>query len=182
MLLAILLTIQILVSVSMAGLILIQRSEGGALGMGGGPSGFMSARGAGNLLTKATSVLAFIFFINCVGLTIAFNYSQRAVSAVDKVDTSGLTVTPSTQPVAPAAPQTTGAPVPSLSDLPLDSGTPASSAAAPALTPLAPASTSASSAAKPVAQKPAAKPATSSSAAPVTAAPAASSATTSPAQ
>ena len=51
MLQTILLVAMIIISVALAGVILLQRSEGGALGMGGGPSGFMTARGAGNLLT-----------------------------------------------------------------------------------------------------------------------------------
>lgn len=130
MLFAILLTIQILVSVSMAGLILIQRSEGGALGMGGGGGGFMSARGTGNLLTRATAILGFVFFANSIGLTIVGNYSQRVTSAVDKVDTSGLMVNTSAQPTAPAA-QTSTSAAPSLSDLPL-AGASAPSTAAPA--------------------------------------------------
>lgn len=131
MLFAILLTIQILVSVSMAGLILIQRSEGGALGMGGGPSGFMSARGAGNLLTKATAVLAFIFFANSIGLTIVGNFSQRATSVVDKVDTSGLTVDTSGQSAASAAASSSISAAPSLSDLPLAGAAPAAPSTAP---------------------------------------------------
>lgn len=131
MLFAILLTIQIIVSVSMAGLILIQRSEGGALGMGGGGGGFMSARGTGNLLTRATAILGFVFFANSIGLTIVGNYSQRVTSAVDKVDTSGLMVNTSAQPTAPAA-QTSTSAAPSLSDLPLAGAIPASSAVAPA--------------------------------------------------
>lgn len=132
MLFAILLTIQIIVSVSMAGLILIQRSEGGALGMGGGGGGgFMSARGAGNLLTRATAILAFIFFANSIGLTIVGNFSTRQTSAVDKVDTSGLTVNTSNQPTAPAA-QTSASAAPSLSDLPLAGAAPAASSTAPA--------------------------------------------------
>lgn len=144
MLFAILLTVQILVSVSMAGLILIQRSEGGALGMGGGPSGFMSARGAGNLLTKATAILAFIFFANSIGLTIVGNYSQKTTSAVDKVDTTGLTIDKSAQP-APAAAQTSSA-APSLSDLPLAGAS-------------APATATPQQQTAPVASKPAALPA-----------------------
>ncbi|MDV6329333.1 preprotein translocase subunit SecG [Asticcacaulis sp. 201] len=124
----ILLTVQILVSVTMAGLILIQRSEGGALGMGGGPSGFMSARGAGNLLTKLTAIFAFIFFVNSIGLTIAGNYSQRTTSAVDQVDTSGLTIDKSKLPAAPAASQTASSAGPSLSDLPLANSQPAAPA------------------------------------------------------
>ncbi|WP_303830289.1 preprotein translocase subunit SecG [Asticcacaulis taihuensis] len=132
MLFAILLTIQIIVSVSMAGLILIQRSEGGALGMGGGGGGgFMSARGAGNLLTRATAILAFIFFANSIGLTIVGNFSTRQTSAVDKVDTSGLTVNTSNQPTAPAA-QTSTSTAPSLSDLPLaGASAPVASSTAP---------------------------------------------------
>ena len=130
MLFGILLFIQILVSVSMAGLILIQRSEGGALGMGGGGGGFMSARGTGNLLTRATAILGFVFFANSIGLTIVGNYSQRVTSAVDKVDTSGLMVNTSAQPAAPAA-QTSTSAAPSLSDLPL-AGASAPSTAAPA--------------------------------------------------
>jgi protein translocase SecG subunit len=63
MLQTILLVAMILISVSLTAVILLQRSEGGALGMGGGPSGFMTARGAGNLLTRATSVLAVLFFV-----------------------------------------------------------------------------------------------------------------------
>ena len=62
MLQTILLVAMILISVALAGVILIQRSEGGALGMGGGPSGFMTARGAGNLLTVTTWWLAGAFF------------------------------------------------------------------------------------------------------------------------
>jgi len=143
MLFGILLTIQIIICVSMGGLILIQRSEGGALGMGGGPSGFMSARGAGNLLTRMTGILAVLFFSNCIGLTIAGNYESRATAAtaLDKVDTSGLTLGKSTLPAAPAAAAASStSSAPSLSDLPLattPSLVPASSSAAPVAAPKA---------------------------------------------
>lgn len=73
----ILLAIMILISVALTGVVLLQRSEGGALGMGGGPSGFMTARGAGNLLTKTTWVLATVFFVCALGLTIVGNISRR---------------------------------------------------------------------------------------------------------
>ncbi|HYE43502.1 MAG TPA: preprotein translocase subunit SecG, partial [Caulobacteraceae bacterium] len=59
----ILLTIQIIICVALTAVILLQRSEGGALGMGGGSGGFMTARGAGNLLTRTTAILATLFFI-----------------------------------------------------------------------------------------------------------------------
>ena len=70
MLQTILLVAIILVAVSLTGVVLLQRSEGGALGMGGGPSGFMTARGAGNLLTKITWVLAIGFIATSITLTI----------------------------------------------------------------------------------------------------------------
>ena len=125
MLLGILLTAQILISVIIIVLVLVQRSEGGALGVGGGPSGFMSARGAGNLLTKATSIMGILFFVNCIGMTIVGNYAGRPSSAVDSVDTSKL-VLPGTPQVAnsaqaPAAP--TSSTAPSLNDVPLAGST-----------------------------------------------------------
>ncbi|MDP2116313.1 MAG: preprotein translocase subunit SecG [Brevundimonas sp.] len=108
----ILLVAMILISVTLAGVILIQRSEGGALGMGGGPSGIMTARGAGNLLTKTTWVLAFMFFGCAIGLTILGNVERANRSVVD-ADAIGELIAPATQgaptadpsaPVRPAAP------------------------------------------------------------------------------
>jgi preprotein translocase subunit SecG len=128
MLASILLTVQILIALAMGGLILLQRSEGGALGIGGGPTGLVSARGAGNLLTRATSILAVLFFVNSLLLTVVFAQAKKNVSAVDQVDTKALikSQAPSTAPsgAAPAdvaiadqfAPKK-----PSLSDLPLAS-------------------------------------------------------------
>ena len=66
----ILLVIHITAAVSMIVIILLQRSEGGALGMGGGGGGLVSSRGAANLLTRVTAVLATIFFITAIGLGI----------------------------------------------------------------------------------------------------------------
>ena len=83
MLQTILLVAMILVSIALTGVILLQRSEGGALGMGGGPSGFMTARGAGNLLTRATSILAVLFFALAISLTIAGNMTRANRSVVD---------------------------------------------------------------------------------------------------
>lgn len=53
--------LQALVAASLVGVILMQRSEGGALGVGGSPGGLMSARGAADLLTRTTTVLAILF-------------------------------------------------------------------------------------------------------------------------
>lgn len=118
MLQTILLVTMILISVALAGVILIQRSEGGALGMGGGPSGFMTARGAGNLLTKTTWVLAMMFFACAIGLTIVGNLSRSSQSIVDRDAVGALvapaagTDAPAVDPAAPPAP-TAG---PSLDD------------------------------------------------------------------
>ncbi|MET0250827.1 MAG: preprotein translocase subunit SecG [Novosphingobium sp.] len=55
--------LQGLVAAALVGVILMQRSEGGGLGVGGSPSGLMSARGAANFLTRATAVLAALFVV-----------------------------------------------------------------------------------------------------------------------
>lgn len=175
MLFGILLTIQIIICLALGGLVLIQRSEGGALGVGGGPSGFMSARGAGNLLTRATSILGFLFFACAIAMTVVGNLDSRAnrASALENLDTSGLTVqTPAAptqqQQQGPAASQATSS-APSLSDLKL--GTPTSSSApAPSVAPA------------PVARPSASASSSSRTASPSASAPSSSSTTTSPAQ
>ena len=119
MLQTILLVAMIIISVALAGVILLQRSEGGALGMGGGPSGFMTARGAGNLLTRATSILGVLFFLCAVGLTISGNVSRANRSIVD-VEAIGELATPPPggQTPAAAAPETPAPTAePSLQDL-----------------------------------------------------------------
>lgn len=131
MLFGILLTVQILICLAMGALILIQRSEGGALGMGGGPSGFMSARGAGNLLTRMTGILAFLFFANCIALTVVGNIQNRAKSVVDQQDLSGLTLPVNGAPQTAAPASSAASSAPSLTNLPLGAPTPAPAASAP---------------------------------------------------
>lgn len=55
--------LQAIVAAALVGVILMQQSEGGGLGMGGNPSGLMSARGAANVLTRATTTLAILFVV-----------------------------------------------------------------------------------------------------------------------
>ena len=76
-----LLVVHAIISAALVTVILMQRSEGGGLGMGGSPSGLMSARGAADFLTRATAVLASLF----VGLSIvlAVLASTRHVQSVD---------------------------------------------------------------------------------------------------
>ncbi|MEE4350833.1 MAG: preprotein translocase subunit SecG [Pacificimonas sp.] len=76
------LIIHSLLAAALVGVILMQKSEGGALGIGGGPGGLMTARGAGNLLTKATSWLAAIFIGTSLLLAILAGQG-RDVSAID---------------------------------------------------------------------------------------------------
>jgi len=134
MLQTILLAVMILISVALAAVILLQRSEGGALGMGGGPSGFMTARGAGNLLTVTTWWLAGAFFVCAIGLTIVGNVSRSNQSVVDAEAVGSLVTTEGGQQ-APAAAQPAGpAPStgPSLQDLESSLSGAATAPAAPA--------------------------------------------------
>ena len=135
MLQTILLVAMILVSISLAGVILIQRSEGGALGMGGGPSGMMTARGAGNLLTKTTWVLASLFFVLAVTLTILGNVERANQSIVDPNAIGELATPPSGQTApagTPAAPTPAAPAAPSLQDLENSLSQPSAPSATPA--------------------------------------------------
>ena len=60
----------LLIVVALIGVILLQRSEGGGLGMGSNSNGLMTVRGSANLLTRTTAVLAALFFATAIGLTI----------------------------------------------------------------------------------------------------------------
>ncbi len=122
MLQTILLVAMILISLALTGVVLLQKSEGGALGMGGGPSGFMTARGAGNLLTKATWALGFLFFICAISLTIVGNIDRGNRSIIDADAVGAIAVgdaAPATgETPAQADPATPAAPAaPSLDDL-----------------------------------------------------------------
>ena len=109
MLLGILLAILILVCIALVGVILLQQSEGGALGMGGGPSGFMSARGDGDLLTRTTWILAFVFFGLCLSLTFLSGHLRSGGSVVDRLKVDAL----NPDALAPKkAPTPAGAPAP----------------------------------------------------------------------
>jgi preprotein translocase subunit SecG len=70
---SVLIVIHIFVAISMIGVVLLQRSEGGALGMGGGGSGLgglFSPRGAADTLTRSTAILAVMFFVTSLALTL----------------------------------------------------------------------------------------------------------------
>ena len=63
-----LLIVQTLVAAALCGVILMQRSEGGGLGVGGSSAGLMTARGAADFLTRATAILGTIFVVLCIAL------------------------------------------------------------------------------------------------------------------
>jgi preprotein translocase subunit SecG len=98
-----LLVVHILLALALIGVILVQRSEGGALGMGGGGGGgFMTARGSANLLTRTTAVLATLFIVSSITLAILAGGHSKPRSILD----SAPTATPSApaEPAKPAVP------------------------------------------------------------------------------
>ena len=80
----ILLVIYLMVVVALIGVVLIQRSEGGGLGIGGG-SGFMSARGTANALTRTTAILATLFFVLALGMGILARYQSSPIDILDRI-------------------------------------------------------------------------------------------------
>jgi preprotein translocase subunit SecG len=71
--------IHLMVVVAMIGLVLLQKSEGGGLGMGGG-GGFLSSRGTSNVLTRSTAILAGVFFLTSLTLSILAGMQRRPSS------------------------------------------------------------------------------------------------------
>ena len=111
MLQTILLVLQIIVCVGLVGVVLLQRSEGGALGMGGGGSGLgglFSPRGAADTLTRATTFLAALFFLTCLGLNLLALHGRDEKSFLESAPAS-TPVVPA-KPLAPAG----GTPAPSV--------------------------------------------------------------------
>jgi preprotein translocase subunit SecG len=100
-----LLIVQTLVAASLVAVILMQRSEGGGLGVGGSSSGFMTARGAADFLTRSTSILGGLFIV----LSIVLAAYAGATRQPTKVDTSlanqAAPAAPVAAPVAPASNQ-----------------------------------------------------------------------------
>jgi preprotein translocase subunit SecG len=100
--------IQALVAAALVGVILVQRSEGGGLGVGGSPSGLMSARGAADFLTRTTAVLATIFVLLSIALAVlavGATSSRSIDTTLDRsVPTSSASGMPlNTDPLAGAA-------------------------------------------------------------------------------
>ena len=90
--------IHLMIVLAMVGLVLLQKSEGGGLGMGGGTGGLLSSRGTANVLTRATAFLAAGFFVTSLVLSILAGFDRKPKSIIN----SG----------APAGQQAPGAPAP----------------------------------------------------------------------
>lgn len=96
-----LIIVQGIVAAALVGIILMQRSEGGGLGMGGGsPSGLMSARGAADFMTRTTTTLAVLFVLLSVGL--AFVAAQQGGPATldESLERTEVPVTAPEQPAS----------------------------------------------------------------------------------
>jgi len=118
--------VQAIVAAALVGVILVQRSEGGGLGIGGSPTGVLGARGAADFMTRTTKILAILFVVLSIALA-----AVAAESSGDSEISSTLdrNVTPSeTDPLAGAlGPTTSEAPAqeqaPATSDDPLSGAT-----------------------------------------------------------
>jgi len=96
-----LLVVHAIIAAALVTVILMQKSEGGGLGMGGSPSGLMSARGAADFLTRMTSILATVFV--CMSIALAFIAAHRQTQTIDTSLARPLPAAPApaAQPLAP---------------------------------------------------------------------------------
>jgi len=142
MLSGLLITIDIIVGICLVAVVLMQRSEGGAFGMGGGPTGMISARGAGDLLTRTTWVLFALFLALSLGLTLLGAHDRSNSSVLQQLkgqiaNPAALSEPSNSAPAAP--PPGPSAPAPS----PFVAPGATNPLSAPAPQPAAPASASA---------------------------------------
>ena len=82
----IILIVNIILAIILVILVLIQKSEGGALGIGNSQESFISSRSAGGILTKITAVLATLFIITSLSLTIISNQQISKTSVLEKIE------------------------------------------------------------------------------------------------
>jgi preprotein translocase subunit SecG len=104
----VLLVAELIIAVALIIFVLLQRSEGGGLGMGsggGGMGGLFSPRGAADTLTRTTAVLAFLFFLTCLGLNLLALHgrNESSVSILDNPPAGAAPKSPA--PLSPSAPQ-----------------------------------------------------------------------------
>ena len=95
---SVVLIVHVFLAIVLVGVVLLQRSEGGALGIGGGGGGLMTGRGSTNLLTRTTSVLAALFMLTSLGLNILATNRSQPSSILDEAQA------PAASPAQPAGP------------------------------------------------------------------------------
>ena len=106
----VILVIHLLLALAMIAVVLLQRSEGGALGMGGGGGGgmggFMTGRSAANMLTRTTAILAGAFMVTSLVLSLMASGQRSTGNLLDKTqDTPAATApAPASEPAKPAEP------------------------------------------------------------------------------
>jgi len=107
----VLFVVHVAIALALVGVVLLQKSEGGALGMGGGGgmSGFMTGRSTSNLLTRATAILAAGFFLTSIVLVWLGHASTAPRSLIDQGPAPSTREAPA--PAAPAAPPEPSAPL-----------------------------------------------------------------------
>jgi preprotein translocase subunit SecG len=129
---SVLIVVHILIVIALVAVVLLQRSEGGALGAGGGTGNFMTGRGQANALSRATAILAAMFFATSLLMSIIAGWSRAPHSILGKGPTAPAGQTAPT-PITP------GNILDQLKQLEGQSNAPASPApAAPAPVPAAP--------------------------------------------
>ncbi|WP_105430364.1 preprotein translocase subunit SecG [Neorhizobium sp. T6_25] len=138
----VLIVIHLMIVLALVGVVLIQRSEGGGLGIGGG-SGFMSARGTANALTRTTAILATLFFITSLALGILARYESRPSDILNRIPQSqqgtGGGILDQLGPAPAPAPAGNGVPSGSGASAPAAPATHAPAAPATGSAPAAPA-------------------------------------------
>ncbi len=158
---------QVFLALGLIGVVLLQRSEGGGLGIGssGGAGSFMSVRGTANFLTRVTSILAALFMATCLALAIIAKPSAGPHSIFDVPPPRPASTNEIPAPVQ-TAPEPSPAPVPAVQPAPAESAAPAPVVTPVPAAPILPAPTAATPvpvpvppAAAPPAQAPAPAPA-----------------------
>jgi preprotein translocase subunit SecG len=122
MIIILLFIVHVFVAISLVGVVLLQKSEGGALGMGGGGmSGFMTGRSTANLLTRTTAILAAVFMLTSVLLVVLSNLGRAPHSIIQDVPPGPAAPGPPPPgtPAAPAAPAPVAPPAPATPSAPL---------------------------------------------------------------
>ena len=80
------LILNIILAILLIGVILLQKSEGGALGIGASQESYISSRSASNFLTKTTAIIAALFIVTSISLTIISNKQIPNRSVLEKID------------------------------------------------------------------------------------------------